>query len=161
MSVESIESVESVKKEIEIDVRNLYTIVDQDIVSLFKDKIEYIQRRYVTGKCMVSIIILIIILSILLSIVLAKKTTSSPCQSYGSNSLASTVSVECLQYLWNIVCPNQRYTFTVEDVGWWTQSPQGPVMVSCTNHILSSSCGVGSYGNILVYLQYCRADYKG
>lgn len=157
----SVESVKKIEKEIEIDVRNLYTIDDQDISSICKDKIEYIQRRYVTGKCMVSIVILIVILSILLSIVLAKKTTTSPCQSYDSNSLASTVTVECLQYLWNNVCPTQRYTFTVEDTGWWTQSPQGPLMVSCINHILSSNCGVGSYGNILVYLQYCRPDYKG
>lgn len=146
---------------IEKEIENLPTIDDTDCMSIMKDKFESIQRRYITGKCISVILILTVILSILLSILLSTKTITTPCRSYDSNSLASTVTVECLQFLWNTICSTQRYTFSVEDVKWWTQSPQGPVMVSCPNRVISSSCGVGTYGNILVYLQYCRPDYKG
>lgn len=145
----------------EVDVKNLPTIDERDCESIFKDKLEYIQRRYITGKCISIIMISIVIFSILLSILLSNKNITTPCQNYNSNSLASTVTIECLQYLWNTICSTQRYTFQVEDIGWWTQSPRGSIMVSCPNHILDNTCGVGSYGNILIYLQYCRPEFKG
>lgn len=98
------------------------------------------------------------ILGIAISLILVLKTTAPtyPCMGYDSNTLASTVSVACLQYTWKQVCPSSSYTFYQGYAGWWNQSPQGATMVRCRG---TTVCGVGSYGNILIYMRLCQTNY--
>lgn len=107
----------------------------------------------------------LIILGIILSvigvvvavIVLSQKTIAFPCYGYDTNSLASTVSLQCLQYLWDTSCSTRApYTFPAGYQGWWNQSPQGSTFVSCK---ISQQCGVGSYGNIAIYTSFCNIRY--
>lgn len=96
---------------------------------------------------------------ILLVILLQSNTPTYPCRMYDTDTLASTISTECLQYVWNSNCrTKQPYLFPQSYTGWWKQSPQGGTMVSC--HLSPSACGVGSYGNIIVYMQFCQIKYN-
>lgn len=102
------------------------------------------------------LVIGIIILSVSL---IPSNTTAYPCRLYDTDTLASTISVDCLQYIWNSNCRlKQPYLFPQGYTGWWKQSPQGGTMVSCRSS--PSACGVGSYGNILVYMQFCQIMYN-
>jgi hypothetical protein len=96
---------------------------------------------------------------ILLVTLLPSSTPSYPCRMYDTETLASTISVDCLQYVWDGSCrTKQPYLFPQSYTGWWKQSPQGGTMVSC--RMSPSSCGVGSYGNIIVYMQFCQIKYN-
>jgi len=96
---------------------------------------------------------------ILLVTLLPSSTPSYPCRMYDTETLASTISVDCLQYVWDGSCRlKQPYLFPQGYTGWWKQSPQGGTMVSC--RMSPSSCGVGSYGNIIVYMQFCQIKYN-
>ena len=100
---------------------------------------------------------LLIVVAIVIMIIIFQPTSPSyPCLSYQPNTLASSVSVACLQYVWNLNC-RTPYTFPTDYTGWWIQSPQGTTMVPCH---LSSSCGVGSYGNIALYMTFCQIGYN-
>jgi hypothetical protein len=96
---------------------------------------------------------------ILLVMLLPSSTLSYPCRMYDTETLASTISVDCLQYVWDSNCRLKHpYLFPQSYTGWWKQSPQGGTMVSC--RMSPSSCGVGSYGNIIVYMQFCQIKYN-
>jgi hypothetical protein len=86
-------------------------------------------------------------------VALTQKTMSYPCFEYRSDTLASSISVGCIQYMWNTLCPNSPYTFPLSYDGWWRSSPSGTKMVSCLS---STLCGVGSYENIRLYMQVCN-----
>jgi hypothetical protein len=67
--------------------------------------------------------------------------------------------VACLQYTWDIYCSaTHPYLFSSDYNGWWRRNTQGGFMLQC---MLSSvtDCGVGSYSNILIYMQYCNVNY--
>jgi len=89
---------------------------------------------------------------IVLILVLKPNTKSYPCLSYQPTTLASSVSVACLQYTWDANCKTP-YTFPSGYTGWWNQSPQGTTMVPCRG---TTNCGVGSYGTIALYLTFCQ-----
>jgi hypothetical protein len=87
------------------------------------------------------------------------KTPIYPCMSYSQESLASSVSVACLQYMWTQSCSvRSPYTFSTTYKGWWNQSPEGSMMVSCNGLKKGSNCGVGSYSNMVTYMQYCNIN---
>jgi hypothetical protein len=103
--------------------------------------------------------LLVIGMIILLVILLPSSTQAYPCRMYETETMASAISVDCLQYVWDANCrTKQPYLFPQSYTGWWRQSPQGGTMISC--HISPSACGVGSYGNILVYMQFCKIKYN-
>jgi len=93
------------------------------------------------------------IITIIVCIILFTSTTKIfPCMRYSANDLASTVSVECIQYLWNMNCATKSpYTFPLDYQGWLRKSPQGGTIVRC----IQTPCGVGSYSNLLVYTALC------
>ena len=94
---------------------------------------------------------------IVLIVVFQQGSTSYPCLQYGTDTFASMVSTDCLQYVWDANCRLKRpYLFPKDYQGWWKNSPQGVSMVSC--RLSPSACGVGSYGNILVYMQFCQVN---
>jgi len=106
---------------------------------------------------LISLIIICVVVIIILLIVLLKPPTPSyPCIAYQSNTLASDVSVACLQYVWNQNC-GTGYTFPPAYNGWWRSSPQGITMVSCRQ---SSECGIGSYNNIIIYMYQCNIRFN-
>lgn len=92
---------------------------------------------------------------IVVSVVLNNNNTPTiPCLLYSSQTLANEVSVACLQYLWNLYCTSKKpYTFSPSYSGYWNRSPKGTSVVSCSQTI---DCGIGSYGNIIVYMQFCN-----
>lgn len=103
--------------------------------------------------------VLVIGMIILFATFLQPSTPAYPCRLYDTDTLASTISIDCLQYVWNGSCrAKQPYLFPKSYTGWWKQSPQGGTMISC--RISPSACGVGSYGNILVYMQFCQINYN-
>lgn len=152
--------------EVYLDTSTLPTILDANSWE------GYIEQKYTDLKIALracwrdyrnwiifSFTLLIIVIAILLIIVLQSAPTTYPCLMYQMDTLASTVSVDCLQYIWNANCrTKQPYLFPQSYTGWWKQSPQGGIMVSC--HISPLACGVGSYGNILVYMQFCQITYN-
>lgn len=102
-------------------------------------------------------VVLLIIGIVIVVIILSQKTVAFPCHEYDTNTLASTVSVKCLQYLWDVSCSTRApYAFPANYQGWWNQSPQGGTLVSCKSNSL---CGVGSYGNIAIYTSFCNIKY--
>jgi len=112
--------------------------------------------RYYRSWIIFGLFLLIVSIVIVLILVLKPNTKSYPCLSYQPNTLASSVSVECLQYIWNANC-KIPYTFPSGYTGWWNQSPQGTTMVPCRG---TNPCGVGSYGNIALYLTFCQIGFK-
>lgn len=100
----------------------------------------------------------------ILAIFVTKSTSTFPCVSYGSSSLANSVSISCLQYIWTKsgctavkggIYPPLDYS------GWWNRSPQGSSTVSCPNHNDSPTCGAGSYSTIITYMQLCNPSFTG
>jgi hypothetical protein len=89
------------------------------------------------------------------------KAPNLPCISYSQQSLASSVSIECVQYMWTAHCGTRSpYTFPANYVGWWNQSPEGTDMVPCNGLKKGTACGVGSYSNMITYMQYCNLRFN-
>jgi hypothetical protein len=106
--------------------------------------------------------VFLLIIGIFIILILTNQTTYSyPCLIYDTNTLASTVSIACLQYSWDQNCATKSpYTFSQGYTGWWNQSPQGTTMVPCYNGLQGTLCGVGSYGNIRNTMQFCQIRYN-
>ena len=134
--------------EISVDVSSLKHIEDEycnyNVISFYNKYRSWI----------IIFIIMSIVCGIIVVILLNNNSKpSTPCLSYSSQTLANQVSIACLQYTWNYLCPTNPYTFSSTYSGYWNSSPQGTAIVSCSQN---SVCGIGSYGNILVYMQYCN-----
>jgi hypothetical protein len=147
-----------------LDVSTLPTIQSNNNTNILSQIEEYcysLYRRYVTRNCMILFTIMAAVIGVSLAVLTSSKSATFPCKTYDGNSLASTVTLECLQYIWNTVCATKHpYTFDSSNSAWWLQSPQGAFVVRCIGGVITSQCGVGSYANILVYTQYCNPDYK-
>jgi hypothetical protein len=152
-----------------VDVSTLPTISDKNSWELFVNGAEqtYTDTRISLHSywrnyriwIIFSIIALIIGMIILLVMLLPSSIPTYPCRMYDTETLASTISTECLQYVWDSNCrAKQPYLFPQSYTGWWKQSPEGTRMVSC--RMSPSACGVGSYGNIIVYTQFCKMNYN-
>jgi hypothetical protein len=155
--------------ELSIDVSKLPTISDTNSWETFVNGVEqsYTDSKIVLRACwrdyrnwiIFGLTVLAIGMIILLVTLLQSSTPSYPCRMYDTETLASAISTNCLQYVWDSNCrTKQPYLFPQSYTGWWKQSPEGGRMVSC--HMSPSACGVGSYGNVLVYMQYCKIKYN-
>lgn len=150
---------------IQIDVSALPTIRDKNSWETFVDHVGQgvetthsrcasIWRRYSSWIIFFSALFVLLVVVICV-IVFSSKTNTYPCMKYDVNMKASDVSVECLQYTWNLLCQTTHpYTFPQGYTGWWRSSPQGSTMVPCG--LSPGNCGVGSYGNIIIYMQLCN-----
>jgi hypothetical protein len=131
----------------------LPSIPDRNLWDVCQDRCDTYwrtRRSWIIFGCVLTVLSAVVITIVILQ----PKSSSYPCLIYGPNSLASTVSVECLQYTWNSLClPTHPYTFPQGYTGWWRSSPQGSIMVPCS--LSPGNCGVGSYGNIMIYMQTC------
>ena len=155
--------------EVCVDISKLPTISDTNSWDIFMNGIE---RTYTDGKVtlracwrdyrnwiILGLTLLTIGIIIAIVIVLESNPPSYPCRMYEADTFASTVSTECLQFIWNANCRlKQPYLFSKDYHGWWKKSPQGATMVSC--NVSPSACGIGSYGNIVVYMQFCQIKYN-
>jgi len=102
--------------------------------------------------CILFSITMTAVIAVVLVVALNQKTVAFPCAQYAGTTLASDVSVECLQYLWDKSCPTRPYSFPASYAGWWRSSPQGGTLVRCS----VTPCGVGSYDNMRTYIQLCN-----
>ena len=101
-------------------------------------------------------VVLVCIGSIVASVIIKSNMISiSPCFNYASDTLASSVSAECVNYLWNSF---QCSTALQSNPSWhwWIQSPQGTLMVKCDATHKGLACGAGSYQTISNYLSLCN-----
>jgi hypothetical protein len=73
---------------------------------------------------------------------------TDPCAGLTDDSLASSVSVECLRKnLTDEGCTDQGTVWPADDYdGWWRQSPQGTTTVYCDNQ--GTPCGAGNYATV-------------
>jgi hypothetical protein len=107
------------------------------------------------------IFMMCILIGVIVVILSSNKTPDFPCMSYSQQSLASSVSITCLQYMWSLNCNTRApYTFPATYEGWWNQSPEGTVMVPCNGVKKGTACGIGSYSNIITYMQYCNINFN-
>jgi hypothetical protein len=101
--------------------------------------------------------VLISVGSIIMAVVL-KNTSIGPCYYYTSETLASDVSADCVNYLWKIAqCSTALESSPTWH--WWIQSPQGLTMVKCNAVHKGPLCGAGSYNIIRNYIQMCNSRY--
>jgi hypothetical protein len=152
--------------EVTIEVGKIPSIPDETCMSsLEKNVSKCMENTCISCRHCYQQYARLIILGIVLSIIgvvvtviiLSQKTTTFPCYGYSTDAPASTVSVSCLQYLWDTSCSTKApYTFPPNYQGWWNQSPQGSALVKCNTN---SMCGVGSYGNIAIYTSLCNIRY--
>lgn len=148
--------------EVTVDIKNIPTIPDESIS--IKDRVIRFFRSIAHAithnlSCVIFVIVVLIVAGAVIGVILSTKKVILPCSKYSTESFATEVTVECLQYIWNIECPSKPFSFPVGYNGWWLQSPQGSVMVKCNNGFSGTNCGIGTYGNILVYMQFCNVYY--
>lgn len=135
-------------------LESLPTIPDRECCDDCKTTVRHFWNSYQTWIILVSI--LIILSGIVITVMMTSKTYSYPCLAYSSQTLASSVSLDCLQYMWNVNCATRSpYTFAADYQGWWNRSPQGANMVRCSS---TPQCGVGSYNNIITYMSFCNIN---
>jgi len=141
-----------------LHIESLPTLSDTSICDSCRDSCStyWIRHRSYIICSMITIILTAVVLTIVL---IQPKTSNYPCLTYDQNSLASSVSISCLQYTWDSFCKTSNpYTFPQGYTGWWRQSPQGTAMISCHSSLLP--CGVGSYGNIVIYMNLCQIGFN-
>jgi hypothetical protein len=73
---------------------------------------------------------------------------TDPCAGLTDDSLASSVSVECLRkLLTDEGCTDQGTVWPADDYnGWWRKSPQGTTKVYCDDQ--GTPCGAGSFATV-------------
>lgn len=141
--------------EVVVNVDSLPTIESESICS----RVKLCVRLY--PSIFVFLLIVIIIGGATVGIIFFNsKTFYFPCMEYNINTLASEVRVDCLQYIWTTECPSKPYTIPPTYKGWWNQSPGGTTMIKCTSGMTPTQCGVGNYGNIITYMQFCNFFYN-
>ena len=139
----------------EISIDKLPTLSDESIVDVAVNRIQSCAQMTwrLYYKWLIVGLFVTIVFTAAIIIAFAQQTKTYPCMQYTSTTLASSVSVECIQYMWDSLCASRPYSFPLSYNGWWRSSPSGAKMVSC---ISSTACGVGSYENIRLYMQVCN-----
>lgn len=105
------------------------------------------------------LIIMIIVMIIILRPTSSSTTSNSPCEKYKQDDMASSVSIECIRYVWaNAGCKS-----SVPDGynGFWRRSPEGGKTVLCIPPRTDHLCGAGSYSYLINNAFKCNLDYKG
>jgi hypothetical protein len=145
--------VEGMKEHV-VYLESLPTIPDQDCCADCKTTARQFWNVYQTWIILCAIVM--IIGGIVITVIMTSKSYSYPCMVYTPETLASSVSVECLQYMWNVNCATRSpYTFPADYQGWWNRSPQGGTTVRCSSN---PQCGVGSYNGIITYMSFCNIN---
>ena len=145
-----------VSKEIVIDINNIKNVPDDNYFDDIKFKIRYFISNNM--KMIVFIFLILIIGGIVTSISLTSNTKSFPCIGYGYDTLASSVSIACLQYIWVVTgCTKSKPPIPNDYSGYYLRSPSGLTTVHCNNNI---NCGVGNYNAMVTQLQVCNLNYN-
>lgn len=84
-------------------------------------------------------------------------STGNPCEKYTSDSLASSVTTECLAFIWK----NANCKPVASFPAWWTSSPQGGKTIACNPYAPNEPCGAGSFIAIVNNMSLCKIDYNG
>lgn len=155
-------------KEIEVDP-NLPIITDKEFYVNFYENIQFflgekiirpLSRCYnMYPKTIGFTIFLLIFLGGICGVMFGTKTNNYPCVKYTNTDLASSISKECINYLWTIMCSSKRQ-FDPSNT-WWTNSPQGQSTIKCDSLHTDSNCGAGNYGAIVLGIQLCNPHYTG
>jgi hypothetical protein len=120
------------------------------------DHMQFWIRLHLTYFIWGVVISIVAIAAILIVISASNSSTTSPCLKFDSNTLASQLTVECLNYVWAVQCQSRPYTFPSDYKGFWNQSPQGATLLMCPGGAFRSpNCGVGSYGNLIPQMARC------
>jgi len=157
--------------DITISIDTLPTLPDQTCWSTLQERIEkahenglfsiqqWCQRH---AKWIVATLFVMgITVGVIIILLNNNKAPTFPCIAYSQQSLASSVSIECVQYMWTVNCGTRTpYTFPDNYIGWWNQSPEGTNMVPCNGIKKGTACGVGSYSNMVTYMQYCNLRFN-
>jgi hypothetical protein len=140
--------------EIVTDVSKLETIED---MNRCHDTYYNIMRCMTNNvKKIICFFVVIIIISVVLAITM-KKLPEFPCATYSPQTLASSVSIICLQYLWKTAgCEKKNPPIPNDYNGFYLNSPNGPNMIQCNAYNSGKNCGIGSYLNIVNNIQKCN-----
>jgi hypothetical protein len=111
-------------------------------------------------KKIICFFVIIIIVGVVISIT-NKNIPDLPCIMYSPQTLASSVSITCLQYLWKTAgCEKNKPPIPNDYSGFYLNSPSGTNMVHCDMYHSGSNCGIGSYMNIVNNIQVCNLSYN-
>lgn len=142
--------------EINLDTNNIRTIEDTS----YLDKMYNTITRFVNNniRFILSIIFVFIIIGVVISIVLSQKTNVFPCSTYSEQTLASSVTIKCIQYLWEVsgCIKNGKQHIPDNYNGFFLRSPAGLTYVRCDNINSGNNCGVGNYRALVNYIQLCN-----
>lgn len=141
--------------EIILDTDKLDTIDDNTYYDnmIFSLKIWFRRnQKYILGS------FILIILAIIIIVVSIQKQPEFPCLMYSPDTLASSVSVKCLQFLWNNAGCIRRGNGLIPDnySGFYLNSPNGIEYVHCDGLHTGNNCGVGSYSRMVNFIQSCN-----
>jgi len=141
--------------EITIDPTKLETVPDNTI---YDDIKRWTNTNF---KKIIAFFFISIIISVILIVVL-QKNPEFPCMLYSPTTLASSVSVKCLQYVWTKTGCVQKGSPPISDNynGFYLRSPQGPAYVRCDALHTGNNCGVGNYATIVTNFQLCNINYN-
>ena len=148
-----------------INIDSLRTIPDGDAYDecIKKVKEEYEKLYRFLSNNAGTIICLVICCAIITTIIVtmtSKNTSTTPCIGYSDQTLASTVTIECLQWLWGFNKCSQPFSSVMVN-GWWLRSPQGLIVVKCDSKNTGNRCGAGNYQEIVTYIQFCNPLFTG
>lgn len=152
-------------EEVKVDIDRIPSIPDEPVCNCFIKRVEY-TRSCIANHLRHNLAWIVFILFILIAggavigvLLMTKQTAVLPCSDYTTDTFATKVSIECIQYIWNTECSTKPFSIPAGYSGWWKQSPQGSTLVKCNGGLSGTQCGVGTYGNILVYMQFCNFYY--
>ena len=146
--------------EIILDTNNIRTIEDTYCL----DKIYYNFSRWVSNNCRIisCLIFVFIIIGAILGIILSQNNHVFPCYGYSEQTLASSVTIKCLQYLWEVsgCIKNGKQPIPDNYNGFYLRSPAGLSYVHCDSIHTGNNCGVGNYRTLSANLQLCNLNYN-
>jgi hypothetical protein len=146
--------------EIILDTTRIQTIEDTS----YLDKIYYKFTRFISNNSRIisCLIFVIIIIGVVLGIILSQNTTVFPCYGYSDQTIASDVTIKCLQYLWTVAgCIKKGMPQIPDDYnGFYLRSPLGLTYVHCDSTHNGNICGVGNYRTLATNLQLCNLNYN-
>ncbi len=156
-------------KETVININNIRSIDNQDTLcdelincnlSLEnKIRVEIFYQQHKT-KMFASIFAVIIGLAILIAVQNNGNTEVNYCNGYTPDTLATEVSVKCLQQLWaKNGCVIKSGSIPDSYSGFWLKSPEGGKLIMCGSSLKQTPyCGIGSFQNICSWIYQCKID---
>lgn len=122
-----------------------------------KIKLEIFYQKHKSKLVAVTFAVLI---GVIVVIAIQNKQSSeiNYCESYTSDTMASEVSVKCLQQLWAKNGCNTKGSIPDSYTGFWLKSPEGGKLVMCGSFKIKTNCGIGSFQNICNWMYQCRID---